>query len=483
MAIESKNLLVWVKAMARGQALPLDASEVYTSYDEASVYAASATAYAGQTIKALLSDGKYHTYVLQPSDAGYVLEEVGAVTHSDLKQYVMVVDALPTSGMQQGILYICGTTGSIWTGTAWKEVFKDLTATFDGINERIDNAEEELDLKAPIANPVFTGTIKVDEEEVALKSYVDGIIANMVSTVPGIVDGTHALPVEDYRAGETFRVAESGIYAGHECEVGDLIIVLNDHVAETASDADFMVVQANIDGAVTSSAETATIGEIVVFDAVTGKVVAGSGIQIDSLKTAMAKAHEHSNMTVLNSFDKTQTQILETAAADAAAQIATYKESVDDALDLKANTADLVDAYSKAEVDALLSPITTNLNTKVDGPTVDNKIADAKTDFLDEAAANAAAALEDRVGGIAEDTTIKSYIDSAVNNGTASSAESIATAKQEAVDAAKGYTDAQLAAKETSLKSYIDAQDGATLTAAKDYSDAQLVAALTVTEF
>ena len=27
--IESKNLLVWVKAMSRGQALPLDASEIY----------------------------------------------------------------------------------------------------------------------------------------------------------------------------------------------------------------------------------------------------------------------------------------------------------------------------------------------------------------------------------------------------------------------------------------------------------------------
>lgn len=40
MAIESKNLLVWVKAMSRGQALPLDASEVYTSYAEAETYAA-----------------------------------------------------------------------------------------------------------------------------------------------------------------------------------------------------------------------------------------------------------------------------------------------------------------------------------------------------------------------------------------------------------------------------------------------------------
>lgn len=78
MAIDSKNLLVWVKAMSRGQALPLDASEVYGTYAEAKSYASSATAYPGQTIKVLMDDGKYHSYILQPSDAGYALEEVVA---------------------------------------------------------------------------------------------------------------------------------------------------------------------------------------------------------------------------------------------------------------------------------------------------------------------------------------------------------------------------------------------------------------------
>lgn len=76
MAIESKNKLVWVKAMARGQALPLDASEIYESMTDAEIYASSAIAYAGQTIKVKMDDNKYHTYILQPSTSGYVLEEV-----------------------------------------------------------------------------------------------------------------------------------------------------------------------------------------------------------------------------------------------------------------------------------------------------------------------------------------------------------------------------------------------------------------------
>ena len=159
MAIESKNLLVWVKAMSRGNALPLDASEVYETLAAAELYAGTATAYAGQTIKAKLEDGKYHSYTLQPSESGYTLEEVGAIKESDLKQYVQVVDSLPTSGQIQGVLYIRNYTegtgetavekaeGSVWTGTKWRTVFWDVTS---------DIAE-----KAPIDNPVFTGTVKV----------------------------------------------------------------------------------------------------------------------------------------------------------------------------------------------------------------------------------------------------------------------------------------------------------------------------------
>lgn len=77
MAIDSKNLLVWVKAMSRGQALPLDASEVHATMEEAESYAStSAIAYPGQTIKVKQDDGKYHTYTLQPSETGYILEEI-----------------------------------------------------------------------------------------------------------------------------------------------------------------------------------------------------------------------------------------------------------------------------------------------------------------------------------------------------------------------------------------------------------------------
>ena len=454
MAIDSKNLLVWVKAMSRGQALPLDASEIHASLAEAQAYAGTATAYAGQSIKALLEDGKYHEYILQPSDAGYVLEEVGAIKQSNLKQYVQVVEALPEAGQEEGVLYIdiVNATGSVWVSGSWKEVFRDVTATLSAMQGEIDAAEEALELKAPINNPVFTGIVKVGEEEVALKSYVEGLFANLEDrcAVPGIVDSENPLPAE-YKAGASFRVAEAGEYAGVQCEVGDLILCVKDYVAETASADDFMVVQANIDGAVTSKAATATIGEIVVFDAVTGKVIKGSGVQIASLEDAIAKAHEHANKTQLDTYDKTQAELLEVAKGEAQGLVDALGERLDGELANKADKATtlegygITDAYTQTVIDGKLQTITDNLNTKVSATEVDNKVAEAKTETLEEAAAAASEALEARVGAIPADTTIQSYIDTAVGSGGTASASAIATAKQEAIDASKSYTDTQIA--------------------------------------
>lgn len=452
MAIESKNLLVWVKAMSRGQALPLDASEIYASLAEAQNYAStSAIAYAGQTVKAMTEDGKYHSYTLQPSEAGYTLEEIGAIKQSDLKQYVMVVDALPESGQEQGILYICDTTGSIWTGSAWKTVFHDVQVDLDTMGEKIDNVETALGTKAPIENPIFSGTVKVGEDEVALKTYVDGLFANLEErcAIPSIVDSTNPIPA-DYKAGETYRVAEAGTYVGVECEVGDLILVVKDYVAGTASDADFMVLQANIDGAVTSTADVTTIGEIVVFDSVTGRVIKGSGVQIASLNDAIAKAHEHSNKEVLDTYNKSQTELLAAAQTEAQALVTAHETAVNMALDGKADKATtlegygITDAYTKTAIDEKVQIITDNLNTKITAGDVDTKIATAKTETLEAAASNAAEKLDARIGDIPTDTTVKSYIDTAVGSGGTASAEAIAQAKQEAISTSKTYTDTAL---------------------------------------
>lgn len=445
--IDSKNLLVWVKAMSRGQALPLDASEIHESLAAAQTYAASAIAYEGQTIKAKLADGKYHEYIIQPSDAGYVLEETNVAVEQ--VQYVMIVDGLPESGQIEGIIYIDTTdySGYIYTGSAWKKVFWDITADAEAIVERMDSLEDALDEKAPIANPVFSGVVKVGEDEVALKSYVESLFANLVSAEPGIVDSSNPLPA-DYKAGMHFRVAEDGTYAGVDCEVGDLILVVKSFAEGTASNDDFMVLQANIDGAVTSASDVTTVGEIVVFDSVTGKVIKGAGVQIASLNDAIAKAHEHTNKTVLDSYDKSQAELLAAAKTEAGGLVSAHETAVTEALKNKADKGTtlaeygITDAYSTTVMDEKLRVITENLNSKVSASEVDTKIADAKTEILEEAATNADTAMNEKIGDIGESDTVVAYIDRVVSAGGSDVVEQI----DQCLEDSKTYTDDQIAA-------------------------------------
>lgn len=266
----------------------LSAAKEYVSTDK--------SAYAGELISVLVN-GKQKTYRLQSAETGYVLEDIES-SITGLKQYVQVVGNFPEAGQEEGVIYISGTVGKIWTGFDWKTIFEDISVV-----------EEELDKKAPIENPDFQGILSVNGEEVALKSYVEQLIENIPSLAPGKVDAENLLPTSDYKAGQTWRVAVDGIFAGQKCEIGDLIICVEDY-SNNYSDDDFIVIQANINGAVTG-ADSSTDGEIVIFSGVSGKSIKNSGINISVLEDVITKAHEHSNKDILDSFTKTEEEILQ----------------------------------------------------------------------------------------------------------------------------------------------------------------------------
>lgn len=422
MAIETKNLLVAVKAYARGNAIPLDSSEVHESLEAAQTYAKSATAYAGQTIK-VLQNGKYETYVLNGSKGAYTLDKIG-VDQSQLKNYVQVVSALPeTSSAEQGVIYINTTDskGYIYNGTEFKVVFEDV----QGLTNRVKAIENKLPEFAKLAGSTFTGEVLLHADptknlQAATKQYVDRLVGGLNNFTVGVVDSTHALPESDYKVGQTFRVAEAGTYAGKTCEVGDLIIVISDFDT-TQKNEDFLVVQANVDGTVTGPTAS-TDANIVVFDGITGKRIKDSTVTLASLQDAIGKAHEHANKAVLDSYDKSQTELLQ-AASDA---VDTKLVEVNGKIETKADKTALSQYYKKTEIDNKLTPITENLNTKVTAQQVKEQI-------------NA------RLGeGIPDTTTVQQYIDTAVGSGGTASAEAIAKAKEEAIKASKAYTDASL---------------------------------------
>lgn len=269
----------------------------FESLEDAQSYAStSKSAYAGELITVSVN-GKQKTYRLQSAETGYTIEDIESGT-TGLKQYVRVVDKFPEAGQEEGVIYISDTTGKIWTGSEWRIVFEDITPL-----------KEELDKKAPLDNPEFTGIVSVNGEEVALKSYVEQLITNLPSQAPGVVDSENSLPESDYKAGQTWRVAEDGEYAGQKCEIGDLIICVNDYTDSYSND-DFIIVQANISGTVTG-AESSTDGELVIFSGVSGKVIKNSGINIDVIDDLITKSHEHENKDILDTYTMTEEELLQ----------------------------------------------------------------------------------------------------------------------------------------------------------------------------
>lgn len=407
MAIDAKNLVVAAKVYSRGVALPLDASSVYEDLPSAQAYASSPTAYAGQIIT-VLQDGAYKAYVLDGSAGSYTLTPLGTGSGGEApvtKNYVQVVTALPGENQEQGVIYINTTDnkGYIYNGTDYQVIFENVESPDgDSLAEQLAALETALEGKADLAGATFTGTVTLAADpaqdlEAVTKQYVDRLIAGIQGFEVGVVDSSTPLPATDYKAGQTFRVAEAGTYAGQACEVGDLIICVKDYAAEGASNADFMVVQSNLNGAVIGP-DASTDANIAVFDGITGKRIKDSTVTLASLQDAIAKAHEHTNKTQLDSFTKTETELL----GEVDSKIATATADFVTSENLTTSLGDYVttETYNTkiGQIDSEIGTINTTLNNKVDNTKLGD-LGDSGTvvDYVNTKVAEAAGLDEEAV--------------------------------------------------------------------------------------
>lgn len=435
MAIESKDLLVAIKAFSRANALPLDASSVHGSQELANTYAKQANAYGGQIITAKVG-GKFKAFVLQGENGNCTIEPLGA-DPSTLKQYV-IVGTRPESNQNQGVIYIDNNVGYIWDGEKWVKIFEDVSTSITDFQKRITKLESDINLKANIANANFTGTLKLEGKDLATKEYAESLVNAAKSEVPIVIDEDNSFPSDSYKAGQKYVVALEGTYLGQKCEIGDLILIVKDYNAQSHSNADGIVLQSNIDGAITSAEQSSIDGEIVVMSGATGKVIKSSKINMTALSNAIAKVHEHTNKAKLDTYTKTQTELLAEASQDAQNKVNTLKQTVDAKADKATTLAEygIEDAYNKTEVDEKLKVITDNVNTKVDTATVDSKITTAKAEAIAEAGKH----VQERLGAIPITKTVKEYVDEVSGAGGADVAQQI----QNALNEAKEYTNACL---------------------------------------
>lgn len=439
MAIDSNKLIVAVKAYSPANPLPLDARSLWDTKAEADNYAKQANAYGGQIITAKVN-GKFKPFILQGENGNCTIEPLGA-DPSTMKQYVQV-GTRPESGQEQGVIYIENNVGYIWNGSGWVKVFADVSTSIADFEKRIGKLETDISTKANIANPNFTGTAKLEGKELATKEYADAIVAAAKTEVPIVIDGDHPFPSEAYKAGQKYVVGLAGTYLGQKCEVGDVILITKDYISESAANTDGIVLQANIDGAVTGAASSVD-GEIVVFSGATGKVIKSSKINMSALNDVLTKAHEHANKSQLDTYDKTQTELLNTAATTAQDKVDALKKIVDGKADKGTTLVEygITDAYNTTQIDEKLKTISDNVNTKVDAATVDEKISQAKEEITTAYGTAIDEKLNAKVGDLGESNTVVDFVNKAVGSGGADVAGQIDAALKEA----KKYTDNALA--------------------------------------
>lgn len=147
-------------------------------------------------------------------------------------------------------------------------VLDGITATTAELNYTdgvTGNIQTQLNAKAALASPIFTGTPKAptasagtNTTQIATTAFVQTAVSNgLAASDAMIIKGTigtngtvTALPTT-YKTGWTYRVITPGTYAGQVCEIGDLIIALVDRAGSGNANSDWCVAQTNINGAIT----------------------------------------------------------------------------------------------------------------------------------------------------------------------------------------------------------------------------------------
>lgn len=170
------------------------------------------------------------------------------------------------------------------------------------IISNVDGLQTALNAKAPLASPALTGTptaptaaASTNNIQVATTAFVKTAVNSAISGLDGamVFKGTigstgatvTALP-NSHTAGWTYVVATAGTYAGEACEVGDMITCVKTGTA--ASNADWNIVQNNINGAVTGPT-SAVDNQVAVFNGSTGKIIKAvnaSTLSVGSASTA-----------------------------------------------------------------------------------------------------------------------------------------------------------------------------------------------------
>ena len=156
---------------------------------------------------------------------------------------------------------------------------------------KVDGGATYADFQAKDAtfNKVTVSTAPSAGTDLTNKTYVDGLLsANDAMVFKGTVGtgGTYEIAafnaLATYQAGWAYKAITAGTIKGKVCEIGDLVIATVDRAGTGQVDGDWIVVQTNVDGAVTGPASS-TADAIAIFNGTTGKIIKDSTVTLSSL--------------------------------------------------------------------------------------------------------------------------------------------------------------------------------------------------------
>jgi hypothetical protein len=149
--------------------------------------------------------------------------------------------------------------------------------TLTANNLLVGNGTSAITAPYSVETTLTGGTAAIPRAD-AVKTYVDGLLAaNDAMIFKGTLGtgGTYTALPTTHGVGWTIKVITAGTYAGKVAEIGDMYISLVARSGSGNTNADWAVIQSNLDGAVIGPS-SATNNALAVFDQTSGKLLKNS---------------------------------------------------------------------------------------------------------------------------------------------------------------------------------------------------------------
>ena len=218
---------------------------------------------------------------------------VPTALHAGADGYMLVTDTATATGLKW-VAVAGGHTQNTDTGTT-SAVFElasagakiELTAeSMTKFGVKVDGGATYADLQAKDAtfNLVTLARAPVAGTDAVNKTYADGLAAANDAMIfkgtvgtGGTIEKADLETLDVYNTGWNYKVITAGTYFGNVCQIGDQIMAIETRNGSGDIDADWTVVQANIDGAVIGPSSV-TDAHIAQFDGTTGKLLKDGGV-------------------------------------------------------------------------------------------------------------------------------------------------------------------------------------------------------------